>query len=46
MQLEGGGMGEKDSLTFMLILKRIKSYDLWNSTWNERITSRYPYVEY
>lgn len=36
---EGGGMGKKDSLTFILILKRGKAYDLWKFTWNTGVTS-------
>lgn len=46
MKVDGGGMEEKNFLILILVLRRVKRYDLWNSTWNKSISSVYLYVEY
>lgn len=35
MKVDGGGMREKDFSIFILVLKRVKCYASWNSSWNE-----------
>lgn len=46
MKVDRSGMGEKVSLTFILVLKRVKSYDLQHSSWIKSGTSRYSCVQY
>ena len=44
MTVDGGGMAVKAFLIYILVLKRVKCYDLWNSTWNESVTSGSPHI--